>query len=134
MNDKRWKTSFEKLGKALLRLEEVLNEPLDKEEFVLDATIQRFEFSVELFWKALKHLLQREGVEKELPREILQEAYRAGWIENEETWIRMLRDRNLTSHTYEQERALLIYDHIQDYFPLMKQAYTYLEQNVIPRG
>jgi len=76
--DNRWQISFSQLGNALQRLGEVSREPLDKNDYVLDATIQRFEFCVELYWKTLKHLLAKEGVDVVLPKECLQKAYAAG--------------------------------------------------------
>lgn len=49
MNEYPWKESFESLGDALSRLEEAINLPLDDRRIILDATIQRFEFTFELF-------------------------------------------------------------------------------------
>ena len=40
--DHRWKISLAQLGKALARLSDILKEPLDKNDYVLDATIQRY--------------------------------------------------------------------------------------------
>jgi nucleotidyltransferase substrate binding protein (TIGR01987 family) len=75
MKKKPWKESFEALGDALDRLEEALEISLDKNGIVIDATIQRFEFTFELFWKTLKKFMYREGIEVKTPRETLQTAY-----------------------------------------------------------
>lgn len=77
------KQSIENLGKALERLGEALAAPREN-PLAIDATIQRFEFTIELFWKALKYLLDHEGIETMTPRNALQEAYRAGWLQNED--------------------------------------------------
>ncbi|MGA8164134.1 MAG: HI0074 family nucleotidyltransferase substrate-binding subunit [Waddliaceae bacterium] len=129
MSDIRWQQSLTSLGDALERLNEALSEPLDKNDFMLDATIQRFEFSVELFWKTLKHLLASKGRKVNLPKEILQEAYASGWLDNESLWIEMLRDRNQTSHTYRHELALEIYQRIKHYYPAMRKTYRFLYQH-----
>ena len=59
MKEINWRDSFQSLGKAIERLKEVLEHPqLNENDFMRDATIQRFEFSIELFWKVLKKILK----------------------------------------------------------------------------
>ncbi len=96
--DTRWQTSLTQLGKLLERLEQALAESPDN-PLLVDASIQRFEFTIELFWKTFRHLLALEGKETFSPKESLQAAYQLGWIRNEAAWLGMLKDRNLTSHT-----------------------------------
>ena len=95
--------SLGKLERALDRLEEAAalgpNEPL-----AIDGTVQRFEFVFELFWKTFKRALQDEGVEALTPRSAIEAAFAAGWLADEGAWLDMLRDRNQTSHTYDQEK------------------------------
>jgi hypothetical protein len=43
------KLALEKIKKALNRLDEVVQMPLDQQYMMVDATIQRFEFAIELF-------------------------------------------------------------------------------------
>ena len=126
--DIRWKRSLENLGKALTRLGEVLHEPLEKNDYVLDATIQRFEFVIELFWKTLKHLLAVHGRESTTPRDTLRKAYAVKWLDNEKLWLEMMDDRNMTSHIYKEETALQIYRNIQTYYPEMQKTYDGLKK------
>ncbi len=126
MNDARWRRSLASLGLALERLEEVLREPVEKNAFLADAAIQRFEFTIELFWKTLKHLLALRGQESALPLDILRQAYAAGWLDDEEQWLSMMRDRNLTSHTYNQDLAREICGRIKVYGPALRRAYDSL--------
>lgn len=48
--------NLSQLNNAISRFEEVIKAPTNKEneEFMWDAAIQRFEFTIELFWKTLK--------------------------------------------------------------------------------
>lgn len=76
---------IEEFRRAAARLDEALataqGNPLG-----VDASIQRFEFSVELAWKALQRVLLRDhGIEAASPKRTLQEAYRVGLIGDEET-------------------------------------------------
>ena len=117
--------SIANLGRALDRLEEALAEPTTN-KLAIDGTIQRFEFGLELFWKTLKRLLAAEGIESSTPRETLKHAYRIGWLSNEAAWLQMLRDRNETSHVYNEEMATRIYESIRTNFPEMQSAYRYI--------
>ncbi|MCE5294240.1 MAG: nucleotidyltransferase substrate binding protein [Chlamydiales bacterium] len=123
-----WQASFEALGDALERLEEALKIPLDTHGIVVDATIQRFEFTFELFWKTLKKFMYREGLEVKTPRETLQTAYQLKWIDDEEKWLAMLNDRNETSHIYDEAMAKRIYENIKSYMPLFKATYDHLDK------
>lgn len=106
--------SLERLGAALLIPED---QPL-----AVDGTIQRFEFTFELFWKALQRLLADQGIAANSPKSVLQHAYRLGWLQNEEHWLKMLDDRNLTSHTYREPLALEIYRRIAAHHAAMREV------------
>lgn len=104
--------------KALGRLEEALAEP--PSPLVRDACIQRFEFSFELGWKAIKESLKQQGLECQSPKSCLREAFRQGWIDDENAGIVLLDDRNLTSHTYDEELAEVIYKRLQQHLSFMQ--------------
>lgn len=70
-----------------------------------------------------------EGIFVTTPRGALQQAYIAGWIENESLWLDMLRDRNLTSHTYREEQAMTIYAHIPQYAHAMGALHAVMRQH-----
>lgn len=115
--------SISNLEKALNRLEEALHEDLDN-SLIVDGTIQRFEFTFELFWQTLKRLLYSEGIDVRKPKSTLKEAYQGGWLNEEEAWLQMLNDRNLSSRTYNEEAAGQIIRNITGYFPEMKAVFA----------
>ena len=41
-------------------------------------------------------------------------AYRMGWIKDEERWLELLEAINLTSHTYDQETAMDVYETVKE--------------------
>ena len=99
-------------SKALLRFTEALAED-QSNPLAVDGSIQRFEFCFELGWKLLKKMLMDiEGIDVLSPKKALQFAYQLGWIEDEQAWLKMLNDRNLTSHTYREEYARKIYSQL----------------------
>ncbi len=109
---KKLELNFKKLTKALQSLESVCEKAEPNNRIYIDATIQRFEFTFELFWKTLKVYFQENGLELLYPKEILQEAYADKILVHEELWLQMLFDRNLTSHTYHETLADEIFHRI----------------------
>ncbi len=101
--------SFDNFQRALLRFEEALQLP-EPSTLSIDGAIQRFEFTFEAAWKAMRYLLfVTGGIEAPFPRYVLRKAYSAGWIEDEQLWLNMLTDRNETSHIYDEAKANEIY-------------------------
>ena len=106
------------LGDALGRLEAALAQP--KTEWTRDAAIQRFEFSFELAWKAASAYARSEGLDARSPREALRAAPRLAWIDDDGLWLRMLDDRNRTSHSYNEAVADEIFARLADYVAAMR--------------
>jgi nucleotidyltransferase substrate binding protein (TIGR01987 family) len=121
MNERALEHLFDDLRRSLDRLAEALNVAA-KEPLAIDGTIQRFEFTFELFWKAVRRLLADQGVEANSPKAVLQQAYRIGWLDGERTWLTLLEDRNLTSHTCREALAREIYSHIPAHHAAMREA------------
>lgn len=106
---------------SVARLAEAVAHP--ETELIRDATIQRFEFTFEIVWKTLKLYLERQGYECGGPRPTLKKAFAENLIptpEEADVWMRMLEDRNLTTHAYDEALANRIYQHIAgDYASLL---------------
>jgi len=127
MSDRKVRESLGNLERALARLGEAVQVD-ESNALVVDGTIQRFEFALELLWKTLKRMLEFEGVNGAgSPRAIMKEAYAQGWLEEESVWLSMLEDRNKTSHTYDEESARKIYMNIKVYYPVMCKLHTALK-------
>lgn len=114
MNLEKIKDRYTDFRKALERLKEALDEDLSKGNIIVDGAIQRFEFTFELAWKLAKAVLNYNGIEAETPRPVIKEAFKAKIIEDGESWIDMLEDRNKTSHIYDEAQALTIYNKIKE--------------------
>lgn len=103
--------------KALQRLEEAADELYKEKDsaIVRDALIQRFEFTYEIAWKTTKDYLESLGImDKNSPKAVIQEAYLQRLILNEDSWLAMIKDRNMTSHLYKEELAKEISKRIID--------------------
>lgn len=90
-------------------------------EFILGGVINKFTLQFELGWKLLKALLSYEGIAVAAsgsPREIIKASFQCFDFLDEELWLRMLRDRNDTTHIYDADKTLrLVNAVIRDYIP-----------------
>ncbi len=107
---------------ALNTLKEALN--VDYTVLVRDASIQRFEYTVEAVWKCLQvYLREKDGIECYSPKSCFREAGAAGLLKEEDvvTALEMVDDRNLTAHTYHQELAETIFRKLSSYSGIMEE-------------
>ena len=126
MSKRKVDDSLANLRKAMDRLREALEVPRT-DPLVVEGTIQRFEFVIEIFWKALKRALEYEGIVVKTPRESLKQAFAAGWLSDETAWLDMLDARNTTSHLYlHQDLVEEAYDDIRKNFPELERTYQFL--------
>ncbi len=116
---------LDRFNKALRRLQEALDAPAG--DLVRDASIQRFEFTFELAWKAIKNTATAEGLECLSPRSCLKLAFGQGWIDEEPIWLSMLDDRNRASHTYDERLAEQLYGRLPDYLNPFRRLLEMLE-------
>lgn len=90
--------------------------------------MQRFEFVIEIFWKILKKILAYEKIDSITPRDVLSKAFQFKLIDDEALWLKMLDDRNNTSHVYSEEEAKRVFENIKLYLPVLKNIYGGLKQ------
>jgi len=102
----RWKQRFENFDRALNKLQSFAEYTKKNNEDIFQvALIGAFGFTFELGWKTLKDYLKFGGINVSIPREVIKQAFHHKLIEDGETWIEMLEDRNILAHVYDDERA-----------------------------
>jgi nucleotidyltransferase substrate binding protein (TIGR01987 family) len=112
---------LETASRALETLESILEEP--ESDIVRDATIQRFEYTFEAGWKALKaYLSEREGIICNSPKACFRAAFRVGLLGEGgvEAALKMTDERNMTSHTYIEAVARRVYERTPDFARFMR--------------
>lgn len=113
---------FSSYEKALTSLQRVLerSRTVPEDEDIRDACIQRFEYTYELAFKMLKRQLEQELPSSEeldrLPfKELIRVGAERGLIAVPVRWFDYRDKRNITSHTYDQEKAREVFDVLADF-------------------
>lgn len=103
--DIRWKQRFSSYQRALAQLTKFI-EKGELNELEQQGLIQAFEYTHELAWKLLKSFLEARGIQDLYgSKDSTRSAFNLALIEDGESWMDMIKDRNRTSHTYNPEVA-----------------------------
>jgi nucleotidyltransferase substrate binding protein (TIGR01987 family) len=113
--DIRWIQRLNHFEKALLQLK--LATDLAKQRTLTDlekqGLIQAFEFTHELAWNVLKDYIEYHGGQILIgSKDTTREAFQKNLITDGEVWMEMIKSRNLTSHTYNEDTAKQITNNI----------------------
>ena len=125
MADAQW--IVDDFAAALAQLKSALAEPADR-DLIKAGSIQYFEFSFELGWKACKVMSAEQGLPDCLsPKACLRQAFTQGWIDDEAVWLAMLDARNRMAHTYDARKALQIYDALPQFCNALQKLLASLQ-------
>ena len=130
-NDIRWHQRYQNYTKALGYLEQALQ--IQSPDIVQKAgIIQFFEMSFELAWNLVKDYLEEQGfVDVKSPRGALRKAFEMNILEDGHDWMDLLQDRNLTAHTYDEQKATALEQLIKNkYFPLLQALHNSFKQKM----
>jgi nucleotidyltransferase substrate binding protein (TIGR01987 family) len=124
--DSRWHQRLSNYHKALSQLEEAVKIAEERALSKLEeqGLIQTFEFTHELAWKVMKdYFIYQGNASITGSRDATREAFQAGLIQEGEAWMEMIKSRNQTSHTYNEETAREIVDLIQNSYTSLFMAF-----------
>ena len=125
-------TALDKAVRSLERgIQRASSAPADEE--LRDAVIQRFEFTYELCWRMIKRQLEQEAP---VPSEIdalsfsslMRRAAERGLIRDASPWFVYRDQRNITSHTYDAEKAQSVYATARGFLPEALAVYAQLRR------
>ncbi len=103
--DIRWKQRFSNYRKALNQLQKFINKG-ELSELEEQGLIKVFEYTYELAWNTLKDFLEFSGQSDIYgSRDAIRKSFQLGIIEDGDGWMDMLKSRNKTSHTYNEDTA-----------------------------
>ncbi len=134
--DIRWIQRFSNYKKALVQLETAVKISIERQLSDLEkqGMIQCFEYTHELAWNTLKNYLEYQGNNSiKGSRDATREAFKVELISDGEAWMDMIKSRNQSSHTYNEETAHdIVSAIINTYFPLFLELQTVM-QNLIEK-
>ena len=114
--DIRWEQRFSNYNKALMKLSEAIGyvnkKPKEEvlDEILKEGIIQRFEYTHELAWNVMKDFLLEIGdVTLYGSKDATREAFKTELIKDGDVWMEMIKSRNKTLHTFNEEIAQEIY-------------------------
>ncbi len=87
----------------------------DQRDTMRAGVIQNFEFTYELCWKMLKRYLEmvsasRETIDQLSFRDLIRVGAEKGIVADPERWFEYRRQRNITSHTYDDAKAQSVFE------------------------
>ena len=109
----------ERFERALKKFTEVVGNPslleFFREEFIVEITTKRFEYTYESMWKCVKEFLMFKGIECNSPRSCFRELIKEGVLSEdyESVLARLVTLRNELVHVYDEKRAKGIYEEIK---------------------
>lgn len=124
-------TTVVEFQKALVALEEaILFADQNKSSQIAfkiarDASIQRFEFCVELAWKVSAKFM---GSSATTAKVVIREMAQASLISQPELWFEFVEARNRSSHTYNEDQAVLVYNVIPNFISEASQLLQKLKK------
>jgi len=115
--DKPWaefRQSLDRLGRCLT---DDLSSPV-----VRDGILFRFSRTVDLFHRLLRTMLAVHGIPEKSFKDALVQAYREGWIADEERWLSLLQAKFWVERAYDDERISLLVEKIGRHYALLSAA------------
>jgi len=126
--DVRWKQRFGNYLRAFETLRRAFDLAQQRElsELEQQGLIQGFEFTHELAWNVLKDYLEETGISGIIgSKGATREAFKNGLIQDGESWMEMIKSRNLSSHTYNLDTAEIVVNNILlRFYPAFDQMTT----------
>lgn len=131
--DIRWKQRFSNFNKALTQLQKFIDKG-QLSELEEQGLIKAFEYTYELAWSTIKDFLEFSGQSDIYgSRDAIRKGFQLGLITDGDGWMDMLKSRNQTSHTYNEETAKQInnavFSHYYDLFIRLRTKFEQLSNN-----
>ena len=131
--DIRWKQRLANYSTALAQLTKAVvlagERPLSDLE--QQGLIQAFEFTHELAWNVMKDYFAYQGNPAIFgSRDAVRESFNKGIITDGEGWMEMIKSRNQSSHTYNQNVAEEIAGRVIDQYHSLFQTFLHRMQGL----
>jgi nucleotidyltransferase substrate binding protein (TIGR01987 family) len=117
--DIRWKQRFNNYKKALSHLDAAVSTANTRtlSDLEQQGLVKAFEFTFELAWNVMKDFLTMHGITGIIgSKDAVRYTFKEKLITNGEIWMRMINDRNHSSHIYDEStKESLVKNIIEEY-------------------
>lgn len=116
----KYSRAYERFAKSFNKFREIIENPtlpeFFKEEFLIEITTKRFEYTFESMWKAVKEFLRKRGISCNSPKSCFTELLKEGVVPEkyEKTLSDMILIRNSLVHVYDELSAKEFYEKIKE--------------------
>lgn len=125
----RWKQRFANFERAFTLLKEGVSLGSNVPNIQKEGVIKRFEYTYELAWKVLKDYMEYGGIETNLPREVIKQAFANELIKDGKVWFDMLEKRNLIFNNYDEKSFEIVFNLIvSKYFEAIQNLHEFLSK------
>ena len=133
--DIRWIQRFDNYCRALAQLTKFIDKGA-LNELEAQGCVKAFEYTFELGWKVLEDFLEYQGIVGMIgSRDAIREAFRQGLLGDEamaQTWMEMIKSRNLAAHAYDEAKMeAIVADINQRYFSAFEELRARLQPLVV---
>lgn len=127
-DDIRWQQRFYNYQKALNQLTKFI-EKGELNELEEQGLIKAFEYTYELAWKVIKDYYEQQGETAiQGSRDAIRLAFQRGLISDGDNWMKMIKSRIASVHTYNLQVAQQINKDVHNlYFPLFLELKNKME-------
>ncbi|MGQ0708494.1 MAG: nucleotidyltransferase substrate binding protein [Rhodoferax sp.] len=125
--DTRWQQRLQSYQRALAQLESAvaLHQTRPLSELERQGLVQAFEFTHELAWNLMKDYAHYQGDASITgSRDATRAAFAVQLVQDGQGWMDMIRSRNLSSHTYNQDIAQALEKDITQRYLALMQAFA----------
>lgn len=103
----------------------------EKNEYIRDSAIKRFELAFELSWKLLKSFIEEyHGVICRSPRTCIREAYKLSILDYDDYWLKITDLRNKTAHIYNLEMADEIFSELPEVLKRFEKLLEFMDNSI----
>lgn len=114
---------------ALTSFADVLRQ--EKNEYLRDSAIKRFELIFDLSWKLIKTFLEEQGgVICASPKICFREAFKQNLIAYDEYWIELTNLRNQSTHLYNEKMAEEIYEKLPEALKYFEELFRLINEKI----
>jgi len=122
-----------KLLQESIRIYDLHQQDAELKDVLRDSVIQRFEYSYELSIRMLRRTLEQlsdhaDEIQQASFKELIRIAAKKGLLDKPSQWFNFRNKRNITSHTYNEDKAADVFAIIPEFYQAAHNLLQHLQE------